>query len=345
MTNTKVDHNFYAELARAVADASGAPVNTGALLLDKDLALQKAVSLQSYQSFLSQARSWKAARKGVPRSFEREVQVHAAQALADGRELAAATLRSTRHLKQTGHLDRVLDSWIAGVKASGPVQVQDLWADVAEDAQARQTLRDQGLVDNLFAAFDEQMRKLDGQIALHGGKLTGEVKLAGQERTQHIILAHSASSQPRTLHDLLARGQFERITEQLEHGGAPGFDPVVGPLHEGETAEFVAIGALLSVQSLAQHKRKLEDTGLAMVAGQDPVTVLAWVAIAMIVMGVIGSAVFCAGDLDETACTVAKVLLILGLLLYGGLGVYANSPAAILVFSGYWTLLGSSFRL
>ena len=290
--------------------------------------MQKAVSLQGYQSFLSQARSWKAVRKGVPRSFEREVQVHAAQALADGSELATATLRSTRHLKQTGHLDRVLDSWIAAVKASGPVQVPDLWSYVAEDAQARQTLRDQGLADNLFAAIDEQMRKLDGQIALHGGKLTGEIKLTGQERT------HASSWRTRlrvnpARFTTCWRGQFERIIEQLEREGALGFDPVVGPLHEGEIAELVVIGTLFSVQSLAQHKRKLEDTGLAMVSGNDPVTALSWVD-SIIVMGVICSALFCVGDLDETACTITKYP-ILGLLLYGRFGLLCKQLAVILV--------------
>lgn len=334
MTKTRTDSRFYDELARAAGSASAGPINTSALLHDKDLALQKAGSLHSYQTFLAQARSWKAARKSVPRSFEREVQLHATQAVADGREIAAATLRSARHLKQAGHLDRVLDSWIAGVKASGPVQVQDLWVDIAEDAQARQTLRDQGLTDTLFAAMDEQMRKMDGQIMLLGGRFAGEVKLTAQAQTQRIVLAHSASGEPRTLHDLLRRGQFEQLVEQFDRGGALAFDLVAVPPREAEIVELAVTGTLFSVQSLAQHKRKLEDTGLATVAGQDPITVLVWVALAMIVIGAIGSAVFCGGDLDQTACTVAQVLLILGLLLYGGLGAYANSPAAILIVFG-----------
>jgi hypothetical protein len=318
MTNTQVGHKFYAELARGAASASGAPVNTSALLRDKDLALQKAASLHGYQTFLTQARSWKAARKSVPRSFEREVQVHAAQALADGRELAAATLRSTRHLKHAGQLDQVLDSWIAGVKASGPVQLQDLWSDILNDPEARQGLREQGLADDLFASINENMQKLEGRLLHQGGKLVGEVKLAGRDRTQRVVLAHSVSGSPRTLHDLLIGGHFERIVEQFEQKGAMSFDLVGGQPREVEITDVVAAGAIFSLQTLAQHKRKLEDTGLAAVAGNDPVTVIGLVGLFLAAIALLGMAVFCS-DGNETACKVSAVLFILSFLLTVGL--------------------------
>ena len=78
----------------------------------------------------------------------------------------------------------MLDGWIAGVKASGPVQGQDLWSDIANDAQARRLLRDEGLTDELFAPIDDNMKQLDGRLVLQGGKLASEVKLLSQSRTQ-----------------------------------------------------------------------------------------------------------------------------------------------------------------
>lgn len=220
---------FHAAIAQSLQSSAPGPVNAGALLRDKDLALQKGASLHGYHTYLTQCRQWKARHKSVRRAMEREVQVQASQALADARDLATATLRMTRHLKEAGYLDRLLDSWIAGVKASGPVQLQDVWTGLASETGARQLLRDQGLSDELFAAIDENMKQLDGQIALQGGKVSGELKLAGQERTQHIVMGHSASGPPRTLHELLSRGQFERVVEQFEHGEGLACDLVAGP--------------------------------------------------------------------------------------------------------------------
>src|SRR4051812_49150636 len=104
MANTKIDSKFYAALKRMESATLRAPVNSSAIRQDTNLVLAKVSSLLGYQDYLAQARSWKAARKTVPISFEREVQAQASQALSDGHALAAATLRLTNHLKQAGEL-------------------------------------------------------------------------------------------------------------------------------------------------------------------------------------------------------------------------------------------------
>jgi hypothetical protein len=300
---------------------------------DKDLALQKAASLHGYQTFLTQARRLKAGNKTVPRSFEREVQAQASQAVSNARDLATATLRMTKHLKQAGHLDRMLDSWIAGVKASGPVQVQDLWSDIVNNPEARQGLRDQRLADDLFASIHENMQKLDGRIVLHEGKLAAEVKLAGQERTRRVVLAHSVSGSPRSLHDLLARGRFERIAENFERGGPLAFEAVSGPPREWEMADLLTGGAILSVQGLAQHKRQVEDTGLAVVVGGDPITVLLVATLIVATVGFFLAAIGCPDPEFEDSgnkvlCQIGQFLLLLAMALLG-LALLAGAPAGL----------------
>jgi hypothetical protein len=286
------------------------------MLRDKELVLRKAADLLGYRNFLTQARGWKAARKEISSAFEREVQAQATQALSDGRDLVAATLRTTKHLKQTGTLDRALDSWIAAVHASGPVRLQDLWSDLVGKPEPRRLLRDQGLTDDLFAAMNEHMQKLDGRLVLQGGKLAAEVEMRAEARPRRLVLTHSTSGPPRNLGELLSTGQFERMVEQFVQGGPLSFEVVPGQRPEVEIAHVVSAGALLGVQSLAQHKRKLEDTGLAVAAGNDLVTALILAEIVVFSVGAWLVATSCGPDppRNDDLCTLGVILLELGVI-------------------------------
>jgi hypothetical protein len=315
MPNNPAFSKFHSAIARSLQSSARGPINASALLQDKNVAVQRAASLHGYQTYLTQCRTWKAGHKRVPRAMEHELQAQASQALADARDLATATLRMAKHLKQAGHLDRMLDGWIAGVKASGPVQLQDLWGDIANDAQARQLLRDEGLTEELFAPIGDNMKQLDGRLVLQGGKLASDVKLLSQSRTQRIALTHPASGTSKTLHDLLSRGQFEQMVEQFERGGALSFDLVEGQPRDLEIQDAISVGAILSVQALAQHKRKLEDTGLAAYAGSDPVDAFLIVGAILLVVGAIMSVVYCKEDDPHGPsgnCALAAILFILG---------------------------------
>jgi hypothetical protein len=228
----------------------------------------------------------------------------------------------------------MLDTWIAGVKASGPVQVQDLWSDLANDPEARQLLRDQGWTDDLWTALDENMKKLDGRLVLQDGKLAAEVKLAGQEQGQRVVLTHSASGAPRTLDDLLRRGQFERMVGQFERQGALWMDVVASETDEFEIVDVVLGGAVQCVQGLAQHKRKLEDTGLATYAGNSLPAILLIAGLAVLLTAAIMHGIHdCKDASHKTFCLIASILGFLGdlLLVLGGGGLLTPEPG-----SGAW---------
>jgi hypothetical protein len=307
-------------------------MHSSAVLGERDLTLDRATRLLGYQQYLNQCRSFKAQRKSVSLSFEREVQTQAKQAVSDGHELAASVLRTTRHLERAGQLDRLLIAWTAGVRAAGPVNARDLWSDVVNDSQARQLLREQGVTDPLFAALNEILNEQEGQIVLQGEKLAVE----SQPGRPALVLAPSARRSPRSLSDLLRRGRFEQLVAGFGRGGASSFAVVPGPARDLELVDVIGGGTILGVQSLVQHQRTLEDTGLATVMGNDPITVMA---IAAIVSIALGGALeqFCDDGGDGIACKIGQVLVVLGVIALGvalvtaGLAAFLGKDALELI--------------
>jgi hypothetical protein len=301
-------------------------MNAAAVLQDKQLALNRASNLLGYQNYLAQCRAWKATQPSVPASFEREVLTHAQQALVDARDLATRSLRVTRQMKQSGRLDDLVASCAAATRASGPVQVQDLWADITESEQTRQLLRDQGLGDDMFTVLDGQMRRIQGRLTAQGGNLVATIGLVGKA-TRAVTLSPSATGSPRSLDDLLHRGQFERIVEKFEQGGVLPLALVPGNVSQVALDDVFATGAVLATQLVAQHVRKLGDTGLAVYGGHDPdvATVLIVCACLAVLAGVVIHGFSCPlppavqggpgkKGASPTFCTIAKVLIILAAL-------------------------------
>jgi hypothetical protein len=339
MATTKVNPRFYAALAPS--GCGTAPINVSALANDKGMVLGKASNLLAYQTYLAQCRAWKASKARVPAGFEREVLTHAQQALVDGRDLVTCVLRVTRQMKQTGRLDNLICSCAAAAQASGPVQVQDLWSDIAGNKQTRQLLRDQGLNDDIFAALDRQMRQVQGSLTTQGGRLVSVIGLTGQS-TQTVTLSRSARGDPSSLDDLLHRGQFESVVEHFEQGGTLPFAPVPTNTTEVRVDDLVASAAVLAVQRLAQHVRKLDDTGLAVYAGDDPLDAIAVLASVGLVMSFIGlwiASVFCekipGGTYDQTGCELGIVLFYLGTCVWGISGSAFTTPLAALALYSF----------
>jgi hypothetical protein len=290
--------------------------------------------LLGYQNYLAQARSWKAARKGVPLSFEREVQAQASQALSDTRDMAAATLRMTKHMMQAGALEGVFDSLVAGLQAGGPAQIKDLWNHVANDSSARQVLKDQGLTDDLFTSINETMSKVDGRLLLQGQNVAVELKVAGQDQPRSAVFSRPLAGPPRNLHELLIRGQFERMVEQFNQEDALPLDVVAGAPGDLGIPDVVLAGAVQSVQLLAQHKRKLEDTGLATYTGDDPATIALLVGLAVLALGTYLASTYCskiAGDMekDPTLCAIGTILFMLSFLVLGFGGLLGAVVAVV----------------
>ena len=191
--------------------------------------MAKAGTLLSYQSYLAQARSWKAARKTVPAgALSAKSKRRQPKLCPDTRDLAMSALRMISQRKQAEQLDRIMDFAIAGIHAGGPAQIKDLWAHVANDPSARQAMKDQGLTDDLFAAMNDAMSKMDGQLYLKGGKLAMDVTATGQDEVRSVVFKRSAAGQPSNLHDLLTRGQFESMVDQFSQPGAVPLDLMTG---------------------------------------------------------------------------------------------------------------------
>jgi hypothetical protein len=293
-------------------------VNTASLTADTNLALQKIASLMGYQNFLSQARQWKGTNKIVDSRFERQVQTEAAQAVSDGNDVAGAVLRLALQRKSAGVLDGTLQAFVAGLTASGPVQISDLWNDVAGDPAARQIISQQGVPDQLYSALDSGMRQFSGQIAAAGAGIAANLTFTEQGQTTgksyRFVVNPSASGPATSLDDLLKRGQFERAVTRYQQTGALSLEAGVGANQQFEPADAILAGTGLGLAFLAQHARKLEDTGLDTQTGAGAVLgVIFLVALLTTLVGGILETQ-CSGSPQGSACQIGKILSVLGIL-------------------------------
>jgi hypothetical protein len=242
------------------------------------------------------------------------VYAQATAALSDARELAAATLRITRSLNQAGLLDHALTSWMASIKTSGPVQIKDLWNNVANNASTKQLLQQNGLTDDLFHAITETIGKLEGRVSAQRGKLMVEGKLAGQDRTRITVIRTSFNQPPTNVAELLNQGQFELLMQRFSETGARSIPLIKGKPRDLLPSEIVFAGAIQTVQGMAEHKRRLQDTGLATYAGNEHWVALALLGIVLTLVGGALSSKYCQGrDANTAACIVGVLLLILGI--------------------------------
>jgi len=187
-----------------------------------------------------------------------------------------------------------------------------VWRDLAADPETRRILADEGVTDEMWSAIDDNMQKLEGRVFLQEGKLAAEVRLAGQDRAHQAVFGRTPGGRSVNVSDLLRRGQFERLVEEFSRGAPlpPALDVVGGDPHEVDLAEIDLSGTLLASQLMAQHRRKLEDTGLAVQSGN---AVFLAVAAGVVLAGLIGKALmdhYCPepGGLNAAACVLGLVL-------------------------------------
>jgi hypothetical protein len=311
--------------ARRHATGAG-PLNRPALRRDAGVALGKVSSLLGYSRYLDQARTWKAGGAAIPAGFERELQAQAGGALTDTRELASAALRMTSQFKQAGHLDRMLSGWVGTLEQTGPVAAADLLADVQHDERVRQTLRDEGISDDVWNTLMSNLAHIDGTVSARDGKLVASLKGGGLKEPRTLVLAPEATGMPRTLADLLRRGSFERQAQLFAQNGGVTLHLLPGPARDLELPEVILAASLLSVQSVAAHTRGVEDAGLAKYTGNAVVVIWAVAALAALVIGYLLEEKYCKhdGSSESAACIAATILFILGalasiLLLFAGL--------------------------
>jgi hypothetical protein len=222
----------------------------------------------------------------------------------------------TSQLKHSGRLDRMSSRALAALVRSGAVTTGDLVADLQHDASIRQTLRDEGVADDVWSSLLANLTRLDANVLARDGKLTADVKV-GQDQRRTVAFVPSATGMPRTLSDLLRRGTFERLAPTFIENGGASLQLLPGPPRDLEVPEVVLGVSMLCVQSLAAHKRGLQDVGLAKYAGGGPVLILAVAALACLVVGYLLYEEYCPEDSMDSpsaACIAAIVLLILGTL-------------------------------
>jgi hypothetical protein len=203
---------------------------------------------------------------------------------------------------------------MASIKTSGPVQIKDLWNNVANNASTKQLLQQNGLTDDLFHAITETIGKLEGRVSAQRGKLMVEGKLAGQDRTRITVIRTSFNQPPTNVAELLNQGQFELLMQRFSETGARSIPLIKGKPRDLLPSEIVFAGAIQTVQGMAEHKRRLQDTGLATYAGNEHWVALALLGIVLTLVGGALSSKYCQGrDANTAACIVGVLLLILGI--------------------------------
>jgi hypothetical protein len=309
--------DFYSALGGVRAAPGGGPVNRAAIRSDAGLVFAKATSLLGYNDYLGDARSWKGRGQAVPAGFDRELQAQAAGALVDTHALASAALRMTNQYKQSGQLDGMLSGCISTLGQVGSVATSDLVADLRQAPSLRETLKDEGVTDELWESLLTNLTHIDADLFERGGKLAADVKVAGQDKPRTIVLVPTATGMPQTLSDLLGRGTFERMAPHFIRNGGANLYLLPTPPRDLELPEVVLAAAMLSVESMAAHTRGLQDAGLAEYTGSALVVIWAVAALAALVIGYLLFDKYCPKDPNaprSAACIAGTILIILGAL-------------------------------
>jgi hypothetical protein len=319
----------YRAAANRAAHPHLAPINAVTLQSDRAIAIAKATSLTGYRNFLVAARAAKAQRNGVSMAFERNVQTQARQALDDVQGLAGAVLRITQQANHTDLWNQMHDRLTTAL-ANGPVSAKQVWSEIQhglQDAQYKPTLQSAGLTDDIAAAMSDVIAKLDANVVLRNGQIAIETKVAGEAQPRRLLLK-APSARPAGIADLLRRAQFDQVVSAISNNDPVYVEAVAStsePAHE--PAELFAIGAVSARQGMADHVRKLEDTGLATYQGNDPGTVILVAFIAALVVGALGAGILYMCDhpdgveQPDFVCDIAFVLILLATMVLGAVAV------------------------
>jgi hypothetical protein len=298
-----------------------APVNRTTLRSDCAVLQQRAISLQSYQTYLAAARTAKAQNQGATQSFERTVQTQAAQALDDVQAGAAAGLRLIQQVNQTSFWSQTMARMTTVLGTTGPVSAQQIWNDVWVNANStvRTGLQAHGLSDTVASAVTSNMNNFSGSFVLQGGKLAIQGGMSGTPAAAPIVL-RTPGTPPANVGELLGTSTFDRVVSAFSNGGGL-------YMEAGATAgsmlpaDVFAVGAIAARQAMTDHVRKLQDSGLSALSGNDPfTTVLVALIVTGLILGGIGIAIL--NDCDEspdstgsTLCEVGEILAYLAILI------------------------------
>jgi len=306
------------------------PINPSTFLADRALAVDKAVSLLRYQKYLASARTAKAKRKGATLAFERNVLAQARQAQADLGQFTVASLSMTQQVNHTTFWNDSLARMTESLRQTGPVTAQAAWTEIASNEEYASALAAQGLTAEVKAAITEAVSKVDVTLAIRDNKICIESLVAGEDVPRRAWLK-TATDPPKSVMDLLRRSQFDRVVSAFTNNDPVYMEVVGGGSPEYQPSDLMACGAVAAAQRMAEHVRKLEDTGLATYEGEDPLTVAAILLISGALLAALGLGIayLCMHPTDEVeqpewVCTAGEIMEFIGMmLLFGGVAVLA----------------------
>jgi hypothetical protein len=321
-----------------------APVHGPSLREDLATALGSLDGLVGYQQFLADARAAKAKRKRASVAFERSVQVQARRALNDLDAFSGAALRAIQQVNQTDLWAATLDEAAAIAGAEG-VPLRDMWRDLTGTPQYRQALLDHGLSEVVLTRGDELMDKLEVRIVKAGTGLAVEGRPPGSQHPRRLPVSAKRGT-PRSVNDLLQRTQFDAIVDAFHNDGLAYLELVPAPAGTvAHPADLFGFAVVAARQRMAEHVRKLEDTGLATYAGEDPASILLAGLIIGLAASLAGLGILYLCDHEdeviqpEWLCVVGKVLFAIGFELLAAMSLLAFIDGAGVCWIAYFAFV------
>jgi hypothetical protein len=318
-----------------------APFNSHALLRQRESAMQNLQGLMAYQTFLADARAVKAKRKRVEKTFERQVQRQSREALADATLLFSSAMSATAQVNQTDFWQALLRETSTGLDSTGPATAQELWSDLRGRPDVMSALANLGFTEKMAKITDETIAGAHATMRGAAGNVEFAVRMPGSADEFRTILS-SKRRRPRSVLDLMASPSFDQLHASFLRGDRA-LPAIGGAATQCMPGDVVAAAAFASRQILVEHVRKLEDTGLATYAGEDPAT-------AFVVLFLVGVALYLAGLAISSLCDPnAEVVQPEAVCVAGGiltmLGVLALVTAAMLISVIVLTGLGITSML
>jgi hypothetical protein len=265
-------------------------------------------------------------------AFERNMHAQARQALGDTQAFCGGVLRIVQQVNHTDFWPQTLGRMVSTLSASGPVSAKQIWGEVQQglqDPQNKAALQSAGLTDDVAAAITDVISKLDANLLLRGGKVSVETQVAGA--SQPLRFSLKAPGGPATsITDLLRRTQFDQVVSAFSNNDPVYLEAVASAVAvDYEPADLFAIGAVAARQGMAEHVRKLEDTGLATYQGNDPATLLTLLVVGLFLAAVGATIEYLCDHPGQVmqpkwVCDAGEVLLFLSLLALAGPVVAGN---------------------
>lgn len=307
------------KLQQALRDNAGqcpvAPVNHQVLREHSDTVMRTAQELLGYHDYRRSAGAWKVRNKGASMSFEQAALQQSKQAVRSSTTMARSAMKVLQQTTHTGWLHDVHAGFATALGKAGEVQVADLWKQVRADASFGTRLTQLGLSADVLKACDEHIATITGSVVARDGAL-----VMRQGSAPELVLGGMAQGKPRNVADLLQRGGAAALMQHVI-AGRPGPGPsITVPKDRIPVDAMVAAGITLANRQVAEHKRRMEETGLATYEGKDPGSILLIIGIVLIIAGALGTIATCNEDsplFDKDYCVASQIALFVGLLLVG----------------------------